>query len=137
MWAGLDLQGSPQCRRKRTTVGRPSRLGSCSLSLEGARAPITGSGEIGMGGGSGVCHEAHDLGSVRFRFANGLEDPSDASAFRDFCFDDPIDDGNDGREMSPSPALRRAILVPIVVPNLLNMMDVVEIRGKGRQIGIE
>lgn len=88
---------------------------------------MAGSGAIGTGGGSSVCHEAHDFGRVMLMLAKGLEEFSARSKSLG-CDLAGAEDRKEGSERSPSPALQRAILVP----SLLSMAMGFEVNGKSR-----
>jgi len=69
----VSLQAHPVFRKKQTKTGLLSGGGSCSFEVFGALPPITGAGATSTGGGTGVAHECHALGTERFAngFANG------------------------------------------------------------------
>ena len=96
-------------------MGLPSPIGSRNFEEPGALVPITGTAATSIGGGTGVAHDCHDLGTERF--ASGL-----ANGRSSFCAFGSLDlPGFDsGREKVSDgiPALRRAILVV----SLLNIL---------------
>lgn len=74
MWEVGDLHAHPGFRRNTTIEGRPSCPGKRSFMESGACVPRVGGRATSIGGGGGVAHECHDLGTERFAngFAKGI-----------------------------------------------------------------
>jgi hypothetical protein len=90
-------------------VGLPSCPGNRNFAEFGALVPRIGVETTSTGGGTGVAHECHDLGTVRF--ANGFANGRSSFAFGSLGFE-----GFDSKfevlnALEGMPAFRRAILV--------------------------
>jgi hypothetical protein len=67
---------------------------------------------MGIEGAGGVCQDVRDVGTVNFMSAKGFGGTygdGDDDASEDFL--DAGEEGNEGSEIEPSPALRRASFV--------------------------